>query len=55
MTTRIAATIATGRRESRRSARTSMNGSASRMISSTVGKPTVPITTVGGHLKMRSR
>jgi len=32
-----------------------MNGIAIRITSSTVGNPTVPMITVGGHLKMRSR
>src|SRR4051812_34365601 len=55
ITTRIAATIATGRRSRRRSERISMNGIASSSTSSTVGRPIVPITTVFGHLKIRSR
>ena len=51
----IAATIATGRRERRRSRRRSMKGSAIRIASRMFGTPTVPITTVSGHLKIRSR
>ena len=54
-TTRIDATIATGRRERRRSARTSMNGIASSRTSAIVGIPIVPSSTDGGHLKIRSR
>jgi hypothetical protein len=51
----IAATIATGRRDSRRSRRRSMNGRAIRIASRMFGTPTVPSTTVSGHLKIRSR
>ena len=54
-TTRIDAMIATGRRESRRSARMSMNGIASSSTRQSVGMPIVPRITVGGHLKIRSR
>ena len=55
MTTRIAATTATGRRRIARSGRRSKNGSPISSTSSSVGTPTVPRTTVSGHLKMRSR
>ena len=55
MTTRIAATNATGRRRTARSGRRSKNGSPIRSTSRSVGTPTVPSTTVSGHLKMRSR
>ena len=51
----IAVMIATGRRVSRRSRRRSMNGSAIAITSRMFGIPTVPITTVSGHLKIRSR
>ena len=54
-TVSTAATIATGRRDGRRSRRTSMNGNASRRMSAIVGTPTVPRNTDSGHLKMRSR
>ena len=55
MMVRIAAIIATGRRNGRRSLPTSMNGSASRSTSAIVGTITVPRITVFGHLKIRSR
>ena len=53
--TRIAATNATGRRRIARSGRRSKNGSPIRSTSRIVGTPTVPSTTVSGHLKMRRR
>ena len=53
--TRIAATNATGRRSTARSGRRSKNGSPIRSMSRIVGMPTVPSTTVSGHLKMRRR
>ena len=55
MTTRIAVTSATGRRRIARSGRRSKNGSPIRRIRRIVGTPTVPSTTVSGHLKMRRR
>ena len=53
--TSSAATIATGRRESRRSMRRSRNGSASSRTMQMVGIPTVPRITESGHLKIRRR
>ena len=55
MTTRMAATKATGRRRMARSGRRSKNGSPMRRMRQSVGTPTVPSTTVSGHLKMRRR
>ena len=55
ITTRIEETTATGRRDRRRSARLSKNGTASSSTMQTVGIPTVPRMTESGHLKIRSR
>ena len=55
MIVRTAATIATGRRDGRRSRRRSKNGSPMRRISRIVGMPTVAMNTVSGHSKIRRR
>ena len=54
-TVSAAPTTATGRLESRRSVRRSMNGSTSSRIRQIVGMPTVARITDSGHLKIRSR
>ncbi len=54
-TVSAAATITTGRRDSRRSVLRSMNGSARSRIRAIVGIPTVARITESGHLKIRSR
>jgi len=50
-----AVSIATGRRLSLRSRRTSKNGRAIRRMRQIVGIPTVARITDSGHLKIRSR
>src|SRR5581483_6261020 len=55
ITVRIVITTATGRRDSLRSRRMSMNGSSSISTMMIVGIPTVPRITESGHLKIRSR
>jgi hypothetical protein len=55
ITTRIAATSATGRRLIRRSSRLSTNGSEIKRTRQIVGTPIVPRMTVSGHLKIRRR